>query len=459
MTSKNDYRSIPSVDDLISDKLTNSLIKKYGRKIVLYVAKELQSSMRKQISQGLIIESTNNHSKLKELLKQFDKKTINVINATGVIIHTNLGRIPLSKYANKKMNAINKNYSNLEINLNDGMRGNRHDLLNQYLKLLTGAEMGFAVNNNASAVMLVINSLASKGEVIISRGELVEIGGGFRIPEIIEATGSTLIEVGTTNKTYIKDYQKAITKKTKAILRVHASNFDITGFTDSPTNKELSQLAHKHDLPLIEDLGSGTLLDTSQFNLPHEPLIQDSIKADIDIVTFSGDKLLGGPQSGIIIGKTKYIDKINSHPMARADRLDKSTLIGLISTLEHYVNDEAIEEIPVWQMINMQPSKLSLRVDLWIKNIKHNVKKEKGFSKIGGGTMPNAALDTFLLSLKVPHITPETIKKELRLLKSPIIARISNEKVLFDPRTIPSTQDKHLIQSINNLNKKLQLKK
>ena len=268
-----------------------------------------------------------------------------------------------------------------------------------------------------------------------------------------------LIEVGTTNKTYIKDYEKAITKKTRAILRVHASNFDITGFTDSPTNKELSELAHKHDIPLIEDLGSGTLIDTKQFNLPHEPLIQDSIKAGIDIVTFSGDKLLGGPQSGIIIGKKIYIDKINAHPMARADRLDKSTLIGLVSTLEHYIDDKAIEEIPVWQMINAQLNTLSLRVDLWIKNIKDNVKKEKSFSKIGGGTMPNAKLATYLLSFKIPDIKPEKIKKELRLLKPPIIARINNEKVLIDPRTIPPIQDKYLIKSINKLNKQLQLKK
>mgnify|MGYP006150277409 CR=1 FL=1 len=445
--------SIPSVEKMILEKTSEKHIEKYGRKIFIYAAREVQKKLYENLSRKNI-KILNIEQLLNNELKKFDFKKKEIINATGIIIHTNLGRVPLSKESIQAMSSINTSYSDLEYDLINGKRGNRNALLNKYISLLTNAESGFAVNNNATAIMLAIASLASKGEVIISRGELVEIGGGFRIPEIIKASGAKLIEVGTTNKTYLKDYKEAITKKTKAILRIHYSNFSISGFTESANNKELSLLAKENNIPLIEDLGSGSLIDTKKFNLPHEPLVQSSIKNGVDIITFSGDKLLGGPQAGIIVGKNKYIRKIIKHPMARANRLDKSTLIGLIATLNHYLKNEAIDKIPIWQMIALKPAKLSKRVDKWLselKQINKVIKKQKEHSKIGGGAMPEATLPTYVLSIKILNISPEIIQKDLRLLALPIITRVSSDQVFIDPRTIPEEKDQYLIKNILNI--------
>ncbi|MBI52247.1 MAG: L-seryl-tRNA(Sec) selenium transferase [Chloroflexi bacterium] len=453
MTKKDGYKNIPSVDELMSMKQSGILIEKFGRKLVLYAARELQSIMRSNANTNTKDISSSINS-LEEIVNKYVLKDKTIINGTGVIIHTNLGRVPLSSESIKSINSVNSSYTDLEFNINTGKRGERHKLLNAYLNILTGSEASYAVNNNASAIMLAIKDIVGKGEILISRGELVEIGGGFRIPEVIQASGAKLIEVGTTNKTYIRDYENAITKKTKAILKVHSSNFSLKGFTSMPTKKEISLLAKKHNIISIEDLGSGLLIDTKKMNLPNEPTIQDSIKSGIDIVTFSGDKLLGGPQAGIIIGREKLIHKISKNPMARAQRLDKSALSALTTTLKHYIEDEHLIKIPVWQMINMREKEIKKRVDAIIEEIPNNVRRVKGTSKIGGGTMPEAELPTWLLSIKIPNINTEELLKNLRDLPKPIIGRINDNNALIDIRTIPVEFDKYIIQSLNKLNKK-----
>ena len=450
ITQKDGYKNIPSIDELMSIDESIVLIERFGRKLVLHAARELQSIIRNntKINEK---DTINRISSLEEIVNSYVLKKTTIINGTGIIIHTNLGRVPLSKEAIKSINLVNSAYSDLEFNIKTGKRGDRYKLLSTYLNILTGAEASFVVNNNASAIMLAIKDIVGKGEILISRGELVEIGGGFRIPEVIQASGAKLVEVGTTNKTYIQDYENAITKKTKAILKVHSSNFSLKGFTSMPIKKEISLLAKKHNIISIEDLGSGLLINTKAMNLPSEPTIQDSIKSGMDIVTFSGDKLLGGPQAGIIIGKEKLIHKISKNPMARAQRLDKSALSALNATLMHYIEDEHLTKIPVWQMINMDEAEIKKRVSSITEQIPKNVKKVKGVSKIGGGTMPDAELPTWLLSIKIPNVNAEDLLNNLRSLTKPIIGRINDNNVLIDVRTVPVELDKYITQSLNKL--------
>ncbi|MFL2635247.1 MAG: L-seryl-tRNA(Sec) selenium transferase [Dehalococcoidia bacterium] len=449
----NGYKNVPSVDELLATKQSILLVEKFGRKLVLYAAREAQESLRNGIKNGQKLDKTSNFKLLQSIVYKYTLSDKAIINGTGVIIHTNLGRVPLSKEAIKSVHSVNNSYSDLEFNLQTGKRGKRNNILDVYLKILIGAESSYAVNNNASAIMLAIKSIAGKGEVLISRGELVEIGGGFRIPEVIKTSGAKLVEVGTTNKTYISDYENAITKKTKAILKVHSSNFSLKGFTSMPTKKEISSLAKKHNIVAMEDLGSGLIIDTKKMNLPDEPKVQDSIKAGIDIVTFSGDKLLGGPQAGIIVGKENLIHPISKNPMARAQRLDKSALTALTTTLKHYIEDDHLIKIPVWKMINMKENEIKKRVNAILAQVQDNVKKVKGVSKIGGGTMPDAELSTWLLSLSVSNVKTEEILEKLRNLPTPIIGRINDNNVLIDLRTIPVEFDKYIIQSLNKLNK------
>ncbi len=449
-----DYKNVPSVDELLSTKQAISLSEKFGRQLVLHAAREAQESLRNGIKKGEKLDTISSSILLQNIVHKYTLSKSIIINGTGIIIHTNLGRVPLSEEAIKSMHLVNSSYSNLEFNLQTGKRGKRNQILDTYLNILIGSESSYAVNNNASAIMLAIKSIAGKGEVLISRGELVEIGGGFRIPEVIQASGAKLVEVGTTNKTYIKDYENAITKKTKAILKVHSSNFSLNGFTHMPTKKEISILAKKHNIISIEDLGSGLIIDTNAMNLPDEPTVQDSIKSGIDVVTFSGDKLLGGPQAGIIVGKKELIHAISKNPMARAQRLDKSTLNALTTTLQHYIKGDHLIKIPVWKMINMKEKEIKLRVNMIVSQVPSYVKKIKGTSKIGGGTLPDAELPTWLLSLGIPNLNAEELLEQLRKLSKPIIGRINDGNVLIDLRTIPEEYDKYIIQSLNKLKKK-----
>ena len=342
-------RSLPSVDSLLAHSLIQTLIESYSRELVIDAIRSNIEFARQAILQSQPFDA--DESKLvtqieMRLRDQLRPSLVPVINATGVIIHTNLGRALLSTTAQAALVAAARAYNNLEFNLAIGKRGSRLTHAGQVLRDLTGAEDAMVVNNNASALILILSALADGGEVIISRGQLVEIGGGFRIPAIMQESGAQLVEVGTTNRTRLADFAAAIREQTTMLLRVHASNFKQIGFVEQPALRELVALAHQHGLLAVDDLGSGTLLDTAPFGLDHEPTIQESIAAGADLVCFSGDKLLGGPQAGIIIGKAEVIGQLKRHPLARALRVDKLTYAALIATLEHYRRGDALECIP-----------------------------------------------------------------------------------------------------------------
>jgi L-seryl-tRNA(Ser) seleniumtransferase len=376
-----------------------------------------------------------------------------VINATGVIIHTNLGRAPLSRAALDSMQRVSA-YSNLEYDLDEGERGSRYVHAVDILRRVTGCEDALVVNNNAAALVLVLSALASGREAILSRGQSVEIGGGFRIPEIMRTGGVRLVEVGTTNRTYTRDYAEAITQDTAIIMRVHASNFRITGFTTSPGVEELATLAHEHNLVMLDDIGSGALLDTTRFGLSAEPMVQASLRAGADLVLFSGDKLLGGPQCGIIAGKTSLMSQLKKHPLTRALRVDKFTLAALEATLLHYFKAEAEREVPVWRMISMAEDALRQKAEAWCAILStHGIEcaVERGQSTIGGGSLPGDTLPTALVAITHPGsgASPEPgaggLAARLRHAPTPIIARVERGLLLLDPRTVLDDQQDDML--------------
>jgi len=371
-----------------------------------------------------------------------------VINATGVILHTNLGRAPLSRATIQAMNIVASNYSSLEYDLAKGKRGSRLIHAESVLQKLTGVEAALIVNNNASAILLVLSALASRKRVVIARSQLVEIGGGFRIPDVMKQSGAKLIEVGTTNKVRVSDYESALEEKTALVMRAHRSNFKIVGFTEEPDFKDLVDASHKADVIVVDDLGSGALIDTAKYGLAHEPTVQESLAAGADIVCFSGDKLLGGPQAGIIIGKKNLIDKIKKHPLARAVRADKTCLAGVTATLTHYLKDEAEREIPIVKMMSLTPEQVKIRAEAWQVAFGQGevVKSE---STVGGGSLPEESMSTFVLSLNVK--SPDKFLKKLRESSPPVIARTENDKALLDPRTVLEGQDEKIISTLRSL--------
>ncbi len=371
-----------------------------------------------------------------------------VINATGVIIHTNLGRAPLSREAVEASVAALKGYSNLEFDLESGERGSRYSHLESILRQVTGAEAGIAVNNNAAALLLVLSALTKGREVIISRGQLVEIGGGFRIPDVMQESGARLVEVGTTNRTRLGDYESAVTAETAALLRVHASNFRIVGFAESPPLIGLAQLAQERRLLMLDDIGSGCLLDTTQFGLAAEPAVQESLAAGADLVMFSGDKLLGGPQAGIIVGRKDLVDVLRRHPLARALRMDKGSVAGLAATLLHYLEGRALEEIPVWQMIAMPLEALRRRANSWASSIGTRAHVVQGRSMIGGGSLPEESLPTLLLAIPGEGGFLTDLARRLRLGEPAIAGRIERDMLLFDPRTVQPEEDGRFLQAL-----------
>jgi L-seryl-tRNA(Ser) seleniumtransferase len=373
-----------------------------------------------------------------------------LINATGVVLHTKLGRAPLSEEAVAAMDQISRGYNNLEFDIESGERGSRHTHTEALLCRLTGAEAALVVNNNAAAVLLGLTTLAKRKEVIVSRGQAVEIGGGFRIPDVMRQSGAKLVEVGTTNITYLRDYEQAITPQTAALLRVHSSNFKVVGFTQSVDIKAMAALAKRHNLMVFDDLGSGCLLDTAKFGLAHEPTVQESIAAGVDLAFFSGDKLLGGPQAGIIVGKKIIIDKLKKHPLVRAMRMDKTRIAGLAATLIHYLKGEAQSKIPVWQMISMPKTEIDHRAQIWAAALPGSAKVIDGESLIGGGSLPGATLPTRLVAIgdsKKAGLSQKFARK-LRLQEPPIIARISENILLLDPRTIAPIDDELIINGL-----------
>jgi L-seryl-tRNA(Ser) seleniumtransferase len=370
-----------------------------------------------------------------------------VINATGVIIHTNLGRAPLSAVALSAMAQVSQGYSNLELDLEEGTRGSRQAHLQPILRQLTGAEAALVVNNNASAVLLGLCALAQGKEVIVSRGEAVEIGGGFRIPDVLAQSGATLREVGTTNRTYVSDYEAAITENTAALLKVHASNFRVMGFTHSPDVGELVDLGKKRGVNVLHDIGSGCLLDTREYGLAYEPRPQDSIKSGAGLVFFSGDKLLGGPQAGIVAGRKELVDMLARHPLARAVRIDKGSLAALTATLLHYLKGEAVQNIPVWRMLSMPKDKLRHRALRWKRLLGRRVQVLPARSTIGGGSLPGETLDTWAVAIAGDGLPEgaQGLARRLREQSPPVIARIENDLVLLDPRTVLPEEEQTLM--------------
>jgi len=347
------------------------------------------------------------------------------------------------------MNQVGRGYSNLEYDLEEGKRGSRYVHATSLLRRLTGAEDALVVNNNAAALVLILQALAKGRDVLISRAHLVEIGGGFRIPDIMAESGARLVEVGTTNRTYIRDYRAALSDETALIMRVHASNFLITGFTHQPSLREMVDLGQEWGVPVVHDLGSGALLDTTGYGLAQEPLVQESVSAGVDVTCFSGDKLLGGPQAGVIVGRAETVSRLKRHPLARALRVDKTTLAGLQATLLHYLRGEAVEKIPVWRMIGMEKDLIGDRVARLVRDLKGRglaASAREGFSAIGGGSLPGQTLPTVLLALRVFH--PDDFAALLRSSSPPVVARIEHDEILFDLRTVTPEQDETLLEAI-----------
>lgn len=445
-------RDLPSVEELLQTKAAAELISQFGRPLTLTAIRETLDKIRARFSSGAITALPLRDLILAQadsLLSSWVKPTLRpVINATGVILHTNLGRAPLSDAAIRAMDSVSHGYSDLEYDLDKGVRGSRLTHAEAVLQKLTGAESAIIVNNNASAVLLVLSALANRKRVIVSRSQLVEIGGGFRIPDVMKQSGAKLVEVGTTNKVHLADYSEALQENSALVMRAHSSNFKIIGFTEEPELKEIADLAHKAGVLVVDDLGSGALFDTAKYGLAHEPTVQESLASGADVICFSGDKLLGGPQAGIIIGRKDLIDKIKNHPLARAVRADKACLAGVTATLLHYLKDEAEREIPILKMISLTPHQLKGRVEAWVRELQQGEIVE-GQSTVGGGSLPGESFPTFLLSLTVE--SPDKFLKRLRVQNPPIIARTTNDKVLLDPRTVLPEQEDALLVGLKNV--------
>ena len=442
------YRSIPKVDVLLENQDIVTLIENHHRDVVVDVIREEIDKLRNFIKENddvnLIETKINN---LIENIKISTEKVYSynikkVINGTGTILHTNLGRAIISKKHADYLSEVVTSYSNLEYDLEEGKRGERYSHFEKLICKITGAEAAMAVNNNAAAVMLVLSSMAAEREVIVSRGELVEVGGKFRIPDVMKSSNAHLVEIGTTNKTHLEDYEDAISENTGAFLKVHTSNFKILGFTESVSIEELCKLGREKDIPVIEDIGSGVLIDLSKYGLEYEPTVQDSIKAGVDVVSFSGDKLLGGPQAGIIVGKKKYIDKMKKNPLTRAFRIDKFTATILEMIFHEYLNEEdAIKNIPVLSLITKDLKEIEKNTnDLFnkIEKLKDvaDINVEDTLSQIGGGSLPAERIKSKSVTIMPKNISTQSLEAKLRAGKNPVVGRISEEKLILDMRTV-----------------------
>ncbi len=441
-----DLRNLPSVDQLLQTVQAMNMVTAYGRPLALDAIRAGLDWARNRVRQGEDLPSTVAILEMAgEQLQDWTRPTLQpLINASGVIIHTNLGRAPLSQAALQAVAEVAQGYSSLEYDLEKGRRGSRTLHAEALLVRLTGAEAALVVNNNAAAVLLALTGLAKRRRVLIARTQLVEIGGGFRIPDVMAQSGAKLVEIGTTNRVHLRDYQQAIAEQPiKLVMRAHRSNFAIVGFHTEPALLQVAQVAHAAGLPVVEDLGSGTLLDTALFGLEHEPTIQESLAAGADLVTFSGDKLLGGPQAGILVGRAEVVDKLKRHPLARAIRADKLALAALTATLTHYLKDEALSEIPVWRMISATQESLEVRVTRWQARLGLG-KIVPGFSAVGGGSLPGQTIPTPLFAL--PDFEANRLLASLRKSDPPVVARIQEDQVLFDPRTVLPEQDETLVR-------------
>lgn len=446
-------RDLPGVDKLLSDERISMLSGKYPHELIVSVIREQLEAERHAITAAKPAPGKTSRS-LDDIIQSvvdkiesvFSPALRRVINASGVILHTNLGRAPMSAEAIAAMDEVSRSYSNLEYVLEKGERGSRHTHIESILCRLTGAEAGMAVNNNAAAVLLGLSALAKQKEVIVSRGQAVEIGGGFRIPDVMRQSGAKLVEVGTTNRTYARDFDEAVTEKTVAAMRIHSSNFKLVGFINEVTLEDLAAVTKKHDIILMDDLGSGCLIDTAAFGLTPEPMVQQSVKAGA-LAFFSGDKLVGGPQAGIIVGEKRYIDKLKRHPLARALRVDKTRIAGLAATLMHYLKGEALTKIPVWRMISLPLAEIEKRANR-LADVIAGVKVKNGETMVGGGSLPGGTLPTKLVAFGGGNKAVQSLAKKLRSQEIPIIGRIEKDMFLLDPRTVLPEEDDVIIKSL-----------
>ncbi len=448
-------RNLPAVHELLS----GCTISDCPLQLLTEAAREVIASARRGI-----LEKGDLPPKLEAMTEQVmvlaqEKMRMDlrpVVNATGVVLHTNLGRSPLSDAALKAVIDVARGYCNLEIDLESGKRGERYSHVEKLLCELTGAEAALVVNNNAGAVLLALHALARGREVITARGELVEIGGSFRVPEVMVQSGASLREVGTTNRTYPEDYEKVINDDTALILKVHPSNFRVLGFTREVTREELVVLGDKYQVPVMEDLGSGVLVSLQKYGLGSEPTVQEALSAGIDIVTVSGDKLLGGPQAGVILGKAKIIQLLKQDQLLRALRIDKLTLAALEATLRHYLWEEAQENVPILKMLSVTAEELEDRAgnlkELLAASLKNcEIILKPGVSRVGGGSLPLAEPETTLLALYPREISPETLAERLRRGEPPVVVRLQEEGVLIDPRTLMAGDEAILLEALRGV--------
>jgi len=437
--------NLPSVDEVLKSPEGMGWLSRFKRRIVLQAVRDIISAQRKNIIEGLSegIEQEPLFQEIDERIKELSSYSlVPVINATGVVIHTNLGRAALSEKILNNVLMVGRGFSNLEYDLKTGKRGQRNSHIKRLLRQITCAEDALIVNNNAAAVFLCLNTLAKGKEVIVSRSELVEIGGSFRIPDVMSASNAVLREVGTTNKTHLYDYTAAINEATALILKVHQSNYRIIGFTDDVKIEELAALGKKYDIPVMYDLGSGCLIDLKPYGLRDEPSVQEILKAGVDVISFSGDKLLGGPQGGVIIGKKKLIERIQKNPLARAVRTDKLTIAAFEATLMEYMDVEtAKKEIPVLNMLLQPPEEIRTRAKKIAAGLRRIVKDAEidvveDTSQAGGGSLPGAEFTTFAVSIRSQGISVNDLEARLRQSSPPVIARIKGNSLILDARTI-----------------------
>ncbi len=452
-----EFRHLPGVDKILSDSRIASIAAQLPHAVLVDIARDILEQTRAMIAAGKSSPSLD--QMVSDIAVRanglLQPSLFRIINASGVLLHTNLGRAPVSNQAAIEMEHISQGYCNLEFDTESGARGSRHVHLERLLCQLTGAEAALVVNNNAAAVLLILTALARRKEVVVSRGQAVEIGGGFRIPDVMRQSGAKLVEVGTTNCTYATDYENAITPQTVALLRVHPSNFKISGFTNDVVLEEMQDVASRHNLLLIDDLGSGCFLDVTQFGLAPEPLVQQSVGLGA-LSCFSGDKLVGGPQAGIIAGKKAVIDKLKRHPLARALRLDKIRIAGLEVTLSHYIKEEALLKIPVWMMISASLNQIQRRAIRWAKPLGVMARVIDGETMIGGGSMPGGSMPTKLVAIggydsgqpqKFAHI----LNRKLRSYSPAIVGRVDNDILLLDPRTVLPEEDETVLRVLHTL--------
>ncbi|MDI6800115.1 MAG: L-seryl-tRNA(Sec) selenium transferase [Actinomycetota bacterium] len=471
MVEREEYlRSISPVDEVLALAAVEELAENNPKAVVTQAVRTVLAELRRSILEAkdeerlkaLSLEPADLVPLITDLVSEVMSPSLRrVINATGVVVHTNLGRSILSPLAVDAVLSVASNYSTLEFDLKEGKRSNRQVHIEDLLVTITGAESAMAVNNNAAAVFLALSALANGKEVIISRGELVEIGGSFRIPDVMVAGGAILCEVGTTNKTHLKDFDGAIGPETALLLKVHTSNFAMRGFTAEVPLKELVELGAKKNIPVMHDLGSGVLIDLAQYGLSYEPGVKESVLAGADIITFSGDKLLGGPQAGLIVGKKDFIERLKGHPLARALRLDKMTLAALEETLRLYLDPaQAIKEIPTLNMMLTPQAELKKRADGLAKRLREvgagrlNAQVMADHSKVGGGALPLEELPTFVVSAAAESLSAAAFEAALRRAETPVIVRVKDERVIFDVRTIQRSEIAEIaeaVQSILNL--------